>query len=79
MKWVERVLLGLLVLVVLAVAATFLVPLDSYRGTIEATATRGTGREVKIAGPMHLTFYPELGVWVGDVTMANAPGAKDPR
>lgn len=79
MKWVKRILIGLLVLVVVAIAATFLVPLDSYRGSIEATATHATGREVKIAGPMHLTIYPELGVSIGDVTMANAPGAHDPQ
>src|SRR5262249_3925198 len=35
-------------------------------------------RDVHIKGPMHLAVYPELGLSVGDVSIANVAGAHDP-
>jgi AsmA protein len=67
--------LGLLVLVVAAV--TFLVispPTDLMRREIVAQVKAATGRDLQIAGPMSITFYPSAGVSAGDVTLSAPPG-----
>src|SRR4029077_10088601 len=65
--------------VIIAVLATpFLIPLNTYRASLEAAASRALSREVHIKGPRHLAVYPEIGVSLSDVTIANVPGARDP-
>ena len=67
--------LGLLVLVVAAV--TFLLispPTDLMRREIVAQVKAATGRDLQIAGPMSVTFYPSAGVSAGDVTLSAPPG-----
>ncbi|HYK78905.1 MAG TPA: AsmA family protein, partial [Micropepsaceae bacterium] len=65
--------------VIIAVLATpFLIPLNTYRASLEAAASRALSREVHIKGPLHLAVYPEIGVSLSDVTIANVPGARDP-
>ena len=66
--------------VVLAVLATpFLIPLSMYRGQIEAAASRALSRQVHIGGPLHLTVYPDIGISLSDVQVANVPGARQPQ
>src|SRR5258705_5128862 len=71
-----NLIIGAVILLVLA--APFLIPLNMYRGQIEAAASRALSREVHIKGPMHLTFYP-VSVSVSDVSVANVPGAREPQ
>ncbi len=68
----------IVVILLLIVAVPFLLPLETYRGAIERAASRTIGREVKLSGPMHLALFPDLGVSVANVTVANAPGAREP-
>jgi AsmA protein len=71
--------LGILgVLLVILVALPFIIPVESYRGPIANAATQATGREVRIDGPLSLTIFPELGISVGDVSVANVAGAREP-
>ena len=64
---------------IIAVLATpFLIPLNTYRASIEAAATNALSREVHIKGQLHLAVYPEFGVSLSDVTIANVPGARNP-
>jgi AsmA protein len=63
---------------ILAVLATpFLIPLNMYRGPLERAASAALSREVKINGSLHLTVYPEIGLSLSNVTIANLPGARD--
>jgi AsmA protein len=77
----RRTRIQLIVLaVVLAILATpFLIPLNVYRGRIEAAASGALSREVHIKGPLHLTLYPDIGVSLSDVAVANVPGAHEPQ
>jgi AsmA protein len=64
--------------VVLAFLATpFLIPLNVYRAPIERAASAALSRDVKINGALHLTLYPEIGLSLSDVTIANPAGARD--
>jgi len=65
------------VLVVIAVVAPFLIPMDSYRGTLASAASRATGREVQISGPLRLSVYPELGLSASAVSVANIEGGRN--
>ena len=70
----------IVVAVILAVLATpFLIPLNMYRAPLERAASAALSREVKINGSLHLTVYPEIGLSLSDVTIANLPGARDPQ
>lgn len=72
-----NLIIGVLIVVILA--TPFLIPLNIYRGQIEAAAGRALSREVHIKGPLHLTFYPAVGLSVSDVSVANVAGAHDPQ
>jgi len=71
----KKVLLGLLILIVLAVVAvavflsTF--KLDMYREQIEVAATNAVGRQVRLSGPMSLSYWPSLAIQIDDVSIAN--------
>ena len=66
--------------VILAVLATpFLIPLNMYRARLESAASSALSREVHIRGPLHLTVYPDIGLSLSDVLIANVSGARDPQ
>lgn len=67
---------ALALIVVLVLVLPFIIPLDSYRGRIEAAAGDATGRSFKIDGPLRLTFFPHFGVKAKEVTLANVPGGR---
>lgn len=76
----KKILIGLLVLVVLiigaAVIAPFFIPLDTIKEQITTRAEDATGRKLTIAGDFDLSILPKVRVKAGNVTFANAPGAK---
>lgn len=76
----KKLLIGILVLVVLVIAvviiAPFFVPLDTVKEQITTRAEDATGRKLTIAGDFDLSILPRVRVKAGDVTFANAPGAK---
>jgi AsmA protein len=75
----KRILIGLgilvLLLIVAAVAMPYLIPIETYRGRIEAAVQDATGRKFTIAGAMHLSILPKVALEVDDVHFGNAPGA----
>lgn len=76
----RRVVLLAAVAVVLGLGgAAMLVPLGSLRGPIEAAASRALDREVRIDGSLHLTLFPEPGISLKNVSIANSAGAHDPQ
>jgi AsmA protein len=75
----RKLLITLVVLVVIvggAAGALLLVPLDSFRAPLEQAISRGLGRDIHIAGPMHISFYPEIGLSAADVSIDNVPGGQ---
>ena len=78
----KKLLIGLVALVVLVVVALlvapFLIPTDTYKAKLIALVKQSTGRDLKIAGPVRLSFLPSLEIGASDVALANAPGAHDP-
>jgi AsmA protein len=78
----KKLLIGLGVVVVLLLAAVvvipMLVPLDSYKGEIQARAKEATGRDLRIDGDISLSLLPVIAVSVENVGFANAPGASTP-
>src|SRR5207302_1659124 len=53
-----------------------LVPLDSFRAPVEKAVSLGLGRGVHIAGSLHASLYPEIGLTAGDVSIDNVPGGE---
>ena len=62
--------------VVLAAITVLLMPLDSFRAPLEKAVSRGLGRGVHIAGSLHASLYPEIGLSAGDVSIDNVPGGE---
>lgn len=79
MKTWLKVVLGVaaaLVLVIVLALTALLVFFDpnDYKPQIDAAIQRQIGREVTIEGPIRLSVFPWLGIELGQVTVANAPG-----
>jgi len=75
----RKVLIGLGVVIVLVVAAAFVVPMfiptETYKAEIKERVLAATGREIDIKGDLTFSVLPTLGLKVNDVAFANAPGA----
>lgn len=78
----KKLLIGLgvvvLLLLVAVVVAPFLIPLDSYKGEIQARAKEATGRDLRIDGDISFSLLPVIAISVENVGFANAPGASTP-
>ena len=74
----KALIIGLVPVLLIAVAAIAarLVPLDSLRAPLEKAVSRGLGRGVHIAGPLHASLYPEIGLTAGEVSIENVPGGE---
>ncbi len=77
-RYLRWVLVALLLLVAMAVALPFVLPVGVYKDQIIAQAKRATGRELKIDGGLSISFLPDLGVELNGVHFANAPGSTAP-
>lgn len=75
------VAIALVVLIALIGAAVLLVPVffdpNDYKAQIEAQIEKRLGRDVAIEGNLDVSVFPWLGVEVGPVRVANAPGFGD--
>lgn len=77
MRKLLYVLAGLLVFLVVAAGAVLaLLPVESLRAPLEQAISRGIGRGIHIAGPMHASLYPEIGISAGDVSIDNVAGGE---
>lgn len=78
----KKLLLGILALVVLLVVGLVAVVLIApaaidWRPRVEAAVKSATGREFRIAGPLHVSLVPELSVSASDAHLAKAGGGGD--
>lgn len=76
MRWVIRSVFALLLLVVLAVGAVFMIPAEKIASIAVAKFNALTGRELVINGSVKPSFWPQLGVTTGPVTISNAEWSK---
>ena len=72
MRWIIRIGLTLLTLVVLAIAAVFLIPAEKIAEIAEAQFEDRTGRRLDITGGVSPTIFPQLGVALEGVAISNA-------
>ena len=70
-------LLGLMAVVIIALALPFLIPVNSYRDRIAEEASRTLHRDVVLAGDLSLQILPSLQITARDVSLANADGFGD--
>ncbi len=77
-KWLLITVLALVGILVIAglIVANVFNPND-YKGQIVELVKEKTGRELSIDKDIGLTLFPRLGVELGGVTLANAPGFGD--
>lgn len=74
-----RIELSIFAALLVLLATPFLLPVNIWRGPIERAATAALGRDVRIRGDIHLSIYPDIGLRLSDVSVANPPGAQDPQ
>ena len=75
----RKIFIGLGVVIVILVAAAFVVPMfiptETYKDEIASRVRDATGRDLVIKGDIKFTILPTLGLTVNDVAFANVPGA----
>jgi len=75
----RKILIGLGVVIVVLIAAAFVVPMfiptETYKEEIASRVRDATGRDLVIKGDIKFTILPTLGLTVKDVAFSNAPGA----
>ena len=76
MRWVIRSVFALLLLGILAVGAVLLIPAEKIAGIAVSKFNSLTGRVLTIDGSVKPSFWPQLGVTTGPVTISNAEWSK---
>jgi len=75
MRWIIRLVGLVVVLVVVAVAALFLVPAERIAALAARQVEAATGRQLVIAGSVKPTVWPVVGARIEGVTLANVAGS----
>ncbi len=78
MRWVKRIIMVLVVLVIAAIGLVFLLPAEKIGDLASAQLEKATGRTLTLSGGFKPTFFPVLGVKTGPLTISNADWAKKP-
>src|SRR3989338_8529171 len=72
MRWLVRSLFALLVLVLLGVGVLFLIPAERVAALAIAKFNALTGRELVLSGAVRPSFWQQLGVTTGPISVSNA-------
>ena len=76
MKILKRLITGLVVVAVLLAAGLFLalkfIDLNQYKDKIQEVAKQQTGRELTISGDIGVSYFPWVGLSLGELSMANS-------
>ncbi len=79
LKIVGGLLVALVLLVVVAVVAVpLLVDPQDVKDQLASRVKERTGRELQVPGEVKLSVFPWLGATLGQVTLGNAPGFREP-
>lgn len=62
------------VLIVAVIALWLIVNPNDYKGRIEAAVRTSTGRDLSLAGDIHLAILPSIALELGPATLGNPPG-----
>lgn len=73
MKWLWRLVTVVVVFVVVAVGALFLIPKDRIVALAAERFEAATGRALTVSGPVGLTVWPRIGLEAEGIAIANAP------
>jgi len=75
----KKILYGLLLVIVLVIAAVvivpFFIPKETYVAQIQSAVRDATGRDLTIGGDISFSVIPDLALEVNDVAFSNAAGA----
>ncbi len=81
MKIIKRLIIGLVLLIVVLfiVLAVFISTLDlnAYKEQIQKLTKDQTGRDLTINGELDASFFPWIGISIGQVSLSNAQGFGD--
>ncbi|WP_415921805.1 AsmA family protein [Tateyamaria sp. SN6-1] len=72
MKWIGRLVLFVVVLVLVAGVSLFFLPADRIAKLAADQLRNATGRDVTISGDVSMTLWPVLGVSLGELEVGNA-------
>ncbi len=72
MRWIVRLLVVVLVLMVLAVGAVFLIPSSKVTQLAADQFQKATGRMLTVEGAARPSLWPVLGVKTGKMSISNA-------
>ena len=78
MRWVKRIIMVLVVLLVAAIGLVFLLPAEKIGELASEQLEKATGRTLTLSGGFKPTIFPVLGVKTGPLTISNADWAKEP-
>ncbi|MCP5075044.1 MAG: AsmA family protein [Rhodobacteraceae bacterium] len=78
MRWIVRIIIAVVALVVVAVGLVFLLPAEKIGQIASDQLERTTGRKLTLSGEFRPTIYPTLGVKTGPITISNADWSEDP-
>ena len=78
MRWIVRIIMVLVVLVVAAIGLVFLLPAEKIGDLASDQLEKATGRKLTLSGSFRPTIFPVLGVKTGPLTISNADWASEP-
>lgn len=71
----KKLLVAIVVLVIVAaVVAPFVIPVDTYKAKLITAVKQSTGRDLRIDGPVSFHILPTLELSADQVSFSNAPG-----
>lgn len=77
MRWIVRLISGVVMLALLALGLVLLIPTEEIARRAAAQVEAMTGRSLTIAGPVKARIWPRLAVSTGRIELANADWAAD--
>jgi uncharacterized protein involved in outer membrane biogenesis len=78
MRWIIRIVMVVVVLVIAAIGLVFLLPAEKIGDLASAQLEKATGRKLTLSGSFRPTIFPVLGVKTGPFTISNADWASEP-
>jgi uncharacterized protein involved in outer membrane biogenesis len=78
MRWIIRIVMVVVVLVVAAIGLVFLLPAEKIGDLASDQLEKATGRKLTLSGSFRPTIFPVLGVKTGPLTISNADWASEP-
>ncbi|MBV1862981.1 MAG: AsmA family protein [Rhodobacteraceae bacterium] len=78
MRWIIRIVVAMVLVVLVAVGMLFLLPTERIGQIASDQLERATGRKLSLSGDFRPTLYPVLGVKTGRISISNADWAKNP-